>query len=231
MAISKLAGAIGAALAVFSGAALSANVAVCCDTALAARVQGLGHNVKAFSVPAEVTKEALKGYKVFYVTTGYADDLVPQATLLQRWVKKGRGMIIEQPNLTGPVMLLPLKLRINIFSFDYDGSHGGADAVRNVALTALGATHPLSQGLDTLDIGENADRVKSADVPAKWKVLGVQTTNTDYVALAAANYGLGRMVFETNNNTPAAFRPGSDLYLNRMIDWVRGAIAAEAEDD
>jgi hypothetical protein len=183
------------------------------------RISGLGYTYELWWSPTQVTESALLNVDVFYVHTARAPMLSNEAATISAWVNQGNGLIVEQPNQTGLVAILPPTLPISIWSKSYDGTNVGPDPVRAVVVTDVGVVHPVTTGLMTGDICENADRVLRSDVAAGYDILGVQISNANYVAVAAATYGLGRVVFHTGNTSPGAFSPGSDQYVQQMIDW------------
>lgn len=188
------------------------------------RFASLGYTTTHWTSPSQVDPNSLAGIDVLFVHNSEASDLASKDAVIGAWVFEGNGLIVEQPNVEGDVAILPPGLDINIWSRSYDGSLSGPDPVRRVQITALGASHPIMSGLTTGDICENFDRVWTSDVSSAYDILGVQETNTDYAAVAAAAYGRGRVVFHTGNFSPGSFSPGSDQYVQQMIDW-----AAEVE--
>jgi len=183
------------------------------------RVSSLGFRATFWTAESDITSNALAGVDVLYVIAGSAASLNGKSSLLGNWIAQGHGLVVEQPNQEGRVGILPPNLSISIFSRGYDGSNTGPDPVRNVSITELGRNHPITRGLNTADISQNADRVRSQDVAPAYDILGVQVTNPAYVALAAASYGSGRIVFHTGFLGPNSFAPGSDRYLLQMLDW------------
>ncbi len=186
------------------------------------RVASLGYTTTHWTSPGQVNPSSLAGIDVLFVHVMEADELAAQDAVIGAWVFEGNGLIVEQPNLEGDVAILPPGLDLHIWSHSYDGSHTDPDPVRNVQITVLGASHPIMSRLTTGDICENADRVWTWDVSFAYDILGVQVTNTDYVAVAVAAYGGGRVVFHTGNTAPGSFAPGSDQYVRQMIDWAAG---------
>ena len=186
----------------------------------AGRVSSMGYDVEFWWLPTQITPASLINIDVLYVQSGQTPELTNEAATISTWVNQGNGLIIEQPNKTGPVAILPASLPISIWSKDYDGSTVGPDPVRNVQVTDTGMLHPVTIGLGTNDICQNYDRVRRSDVAAGYDILGVQISNTNYVAIAAAEYGAGRIVFHTGTGAPNAFTPGSDTYFRQMLDWV-----------
>jgi hypothetical protein len=188
-------------------------------TGFVGRLAGLGYETTQWTTASQVSAAALSTIDVLYVHTGRAGELSTNGSTIAEWTAQGHGLIVEQPNAAGFVTMMPSGLSIKILSNDYDGSHNGPDPLRDVALTSAGAAHAITSGLTHQDICENADRVLTSDISPAWSVLAVQASNPNYVALASAGYGAGRVFFHTGNTNPTAFTPGSDLYVHRMIDW------------
>jgi hypothetical protein len=176
------------------------------------RVKNLGYSTVYWKTSSQVTSASLAGVDVLYVYSEGAPSLATQASAISDWVSQGNGLIVEQPNTEGPIAILPSGLGISVWSHFYD-------PVRNVAITSQGATHPITAGLTSADLCDNFDRVRLSDVAPGYAILGVQASNPSYVALAAAWYGSGRIVFHTGNASPGSMSPGSDRYLHQMIDW------------
>jgi hypothetical protein len=183
------------------------------------RISGLGYPITNWTTPSQISLDALNGVDVLYVATANAFRLSEHAGLIAQWVELGNGLILEQPNVEGPVAIMPPGLGVSVFSRSYDGSQSMDDPVRAILITPAGADHPITAGLSTASLTGNADRVRRADVSVNFDILGVQITNPDYVALAAATYGDGRVVFHTGNIDPLSHNPGSDQYLRQMLDW------------
>ncbi|NLF39949.1 hypothetical protein GX586_10910 [bacterium] len=183
------------------------------------RAASLGYATEFWWLPAQITPPSLANVDVLYVTSGNTAKLSNEAATIVSWVSQGNGLIVEQPNVTGLVAILPPSLPISIWSKDYDGTNVGPDPVRNVLITPAGALHPITAGLAGSEICQNLERVLHSDVAPGYDILGVQASNTNYVAVAAATCGLGRVVFHTGNAGTNSFSPGSDTYIQQMLDW------------
>ena len=195
-------------------------VAVCSDMYYASsfvdRVDSLGFTTKLWMDPAQVNASSLEDVDVLFVHSCFAPDLAGKASVIADWVAEGHGLIVEQPNQSGVVDILPPGLEISVYSDSYD-------SVRDVQITALGQTHPITLGLTSDDLASNADKVLLTDVSPAYDILGVQRTNPNYVALAASSFGNGRVVFHTGNTSPMSTDPGSNRYVKQMIDWAASA--------
>lgn len=183
------------------------------------RLSSLNYDVHVLTSASLLTANSLSSFDVLYVANKYAGELSDQAAVIANWVAQGNGLIVEQPNVEGPVGIMPPGLSVSVLSRSYDGSGSMPDPVRRVALTSAGLVHPVTVGLTTQDLCDNADKVLISDISPAFDILGVQATNPTLVAIATSDYGAGRVVFHTGNINPLAFRPGSDLYVRQMIDW------------
>jgi hypothetical protein len=121
-------------------------------------------------------------------------------------------LVVEQPNIEGPVAILPSGLGASVFGRWYDRL--------NVLITPAGLTHPITAGLTPGDISGNMDTLRAGDLSPAYTVLAVGAADPTLVAVAAATYGKGRVVLHTGNVHPWSLRPGSDLYLKQLLDWV-----------
>ena len=199
--------------------ACGATVVVCGDmgsaSLFAGRAVSLGYTTEHWSDPEQVSALSLVDVDVLFVHSCFAPYLASKGSVISSWVAEGHGLIVEQPNQSGNVEMLPPGLEISVFANTYDSK-------MDVQITSLGQTHPITLGLTTDDLSCNADRVLLADVSSAYDILGVQMTNPNYVALAAAFYGDGRVVFHTGNTSPTSTHPGSDQYVKQMIDWSAG---------
>ena len=180
--------------------------------AIANRITSLGYSTVVWTNPSTVTPENLSGVDVLFVVTGFAASLEDQASVIESYVAGGGGLVLEQPNLEGPVAILPPGLGAGVFSRWYDNL--------NVLITPDGLTHPITAGLTAADIPGNMDTVRIGDISPAYTVLAVGAANPNLVVVAAAVYGKGRVVLDTGNVHPWSLRPGSDLYLRELLDWV-----------
>lgn len=175
------------------------------------RVASLGYDCLLLSQPMLTASEEVD---VLYVTTGSAFLLASQSAEILDFVRAGGGLIIEQPNVVGPVPILPPELSISVSSIQtFDP---------RVCLTECGLSHEITAGLSPGDLSGNMDTVFMADVSPGYQVLAVSASDQRLVALAVAVYGKGRIVFLTGNLHPWSVMPGSNEFLRRLIDWAAG---------
>ncbi|HUV04938.1 MAG TPA: hypothetical protein VMX94_07495 [Armatimonadota bacterium] len=186
---------------------------------VAGRVSSLGYSTILWTNPSMITPECLAGVDVLYVLTGSAASLAGRASVIESYVAGGGGLIVEQANVEGPVAILPPGLGISVNSRSYDDL--------NVQITPAGLTHPITAGLAASDLSGNMDKVLLVDVAPAYSILAVGASDPNLVAIAAATYGNGRVVFETGNSHPSSLRPGSDAYLSQLIDWAAAPAATE----
>jgi hypothetical protein len=181
------------------------------------RIDAIGFSTTTWTLDSQITLSALNGVDVLYVTNERADLLSQSAELINQWVQLGNGLIVEQPNRSGPVAIMPPGLGVTVLSGNYVFPLGSPESA--VLITPEGAAHPITAGLSTELLSGNGDLVRKADVSPNFEILGVQISYPDFVALAAASYGEGRVVFHTGNIHPLANRPGSDRYVRQMLNW------------
>ena len=178
---------------------------------VAGRVSSLGYSTILWTNPSMITPECLADVDVLYVLTGSAALLAGRASVIESYVAGGGGLIVEQANVEGLVAILPPGLGVSISSRSYDSL--------NAQITPAGLTHPITAGLAASDLSGNMDKVLLVDVAPAYTILAVGASDPNLVAIAAATYGNGRVVFETGNSHPWSLRPGSDAYLQQLIGW------------
>lgn len=203
-------------LALASTHAIAADVAVFSSqesyaTAVAARMSSLGFTAVAWSNSYQVTPEALADVDVLMVLTGSAFLLEYQADFIEVFVREGGGLVVEQPNFGDNVAIMPPGLEISISNRLYTDM--------SIALTPEAATHPLTAGLSPADVSGNMDEVYRQDISPAYAILAVGASNPELVALVAASYGSGKVVFCTGNIHPYSLSPGSDEYVSRLVTW------------
>jgi hypothetical protein len=185
---------------------------------VADRFSALNYDVQLLTLPAQVTANSLSNFDVLYVVSSEAGELSGAAPVIASWVAAGNGLIVEQPNVEGPVAIMPPGLSVSVFDRGYDGSSSGPNLAQ-VGLTSAGLVHPVTIGLTPEELSGNGDKVLLSGVSPTLTILGVQVTNPSLAAIAVGNYGAGRVIFHTGNINPFALRPGSDLYLRQMVNW------------
>jgi len=202
----------------FASEAKPARVAVAGEKTLVERVQRLGYAVYHLQA-AEVTENQLHEFDVLFVGTGVAGSLADKQQIIESYVRGGGGLIVEQPNETGRIQLLPDTAATTVDDWMYDGDNTRHDPVRDAVVTAEGQQHPITAGLAADDFPAVADKICRTGLSSAYTVLAVQITNADLVQIAVARCGDGRVVVETGNTQLGAMHPGSDRFLRRMIDW------------
>ncbi len=185
---------------------------------VANRFTSLSYDVQVLTSPSQVTASSLSNFDVLYVVSSEAGQLSGTAAVIANWVASGNGLIVEQPNVEGPVAIMPPGLNVSVFDRGYDGSSSGPNLAQ-VGLTSAGLVHPVTAGLTPEELCGNGDKVLLSGVSPTLTILGVQVTNPSLAAIAVGNYGSGRVIFHTGNINPFSLRPGSDLYLRQMINW------------
>jgi len=183
------------------------------NEAEANRIRSLGYKVTTTTNVADLTRTNLQNYDVLYVGWGAAPATYSAYNShIRNWVYyDGGGVIVEQPNTVGAVTLFPTGgYEVSVSDVMWPN---GYDAVIS------NGQHPITRGLSDADLAGNFDTVYDTDVGYKWWILARDASTSEAVALTASYYGSGRFVFQTHNISPSAFDPGSDLYVQRLLDW------------
>lgn len=188
--------------------------------AVADRVSSLGYGVLLWTSTYDIIAENLAGVDVLFVLSGSTMWIGDRAPAIRSYVESGGGLIVEQPNVEGPVDILPPELAVSVSSRAYTDL--------GVQLTPSGEVHPITAGLLPKDIPGNMDVIFVADISPAYSVLAVGATDPNQVALVVAPYGSGRIALETGNVHPLSLSPGSDEFLCRLVDWTAGAGGGEA---
>jgi hypothetical protein len=188
--------------------------------AVADRAASLGYSVVLWTAASDVSSENLADVDVLFLLSGSAMWLGDESSVIQSYVASGGGLIVEQPNFEGPVDILPPELAVSVYNRAYTDL--------NVQLTPAGQLHPMTAGLSAADIPGNMDVVFSADISPAYTVLAAGASDPALVALAVASYGSGRVSLETGNVHPLSLSPGSDEFLQRLIDWTAAGGGGEA---
>jgi len=160
-------------------------------------------------------------YDVFYVGYGGVPGVAPFQADISAYVSSGGGLVVEQPNVAGPVGMMPAGFEIFVTTASYPGSPG------NLVFTPEAASHPITVTLSPVDLSGVFDTVYDSDLGPSFTLLATHAVETTYVALAAGSHGGGRIVMHTGNLHPGAIDPGSDAYLDAMFGWATGS-GAEA---
>lgn len=180
-------------------------------TAVSSRIAALGFETVPWTDASMVTTENLNGVNALMVLSGFAFLLESQNGVIESYVANGGALIVEQPNIVGPVPIMPPGLEVSVADRTYPNI--------GAALTAEGLAHPMTTGLFDADLSGNMDTVYAQDISSAYTILAAGALNPDLVALAAATYGNGKVVFHTGNVHPYSILPGSDEYLRRMVTW------------
>ena len=160
----------------------------------------------------------LKNTDVILLPTGWATDpdllarFDARKDAFQRFVKRGGGLLVCQPNPVQPGTCTPALLPYPItFRNGYDDS----DKTR----LNLAQDHFITEDLPDSDMPFPADPILKID--PRYHVLAKQKKN-DFPSLAVCGFGDGRIVVQTANENYAATIPLTDVILRRMIEWAAG---------
>jgi hypothetical protein len=122
---------------------------------------------------------SLATYHVVYVGHSDAAKLASKASQIQTFVLNGGGLIVEQPNATGPVALLPAGFEVNITSTAYSS--------QAVSYTLAGVFHPITILLNLEHPSGNFETVPTSSLGSGWKLL-LKASGNPHAALVAGTY-------------------------------------------
>ena len=182
------------------------------------RLQSLGYTVTETFDTFDLYRSNLQEYDILWMDVGSGPQWNPTLVAeMQPWVAEdGGGLIYTQPNDEGEVELFPPGFEVTV----YDHFPPGYPSVTPWMVVQDG-THPITQGLADVDIGNNFDWVWWDDIGPSWQVLGVdESMPEDVVGLIAGEYGAGRLVFNTGNFGSQSSDPGSDQYVIQLMTWL-----------
>ncbi len=175
------------------------------------RLISLGADITVINNPATITPAFLDNFDVLYVENTYVDDLAGKAFEIRNFVANGCGLIVEQPNQTGPVAIMPAGFEVSVASISFTSI--------SAALTPAAAGHEMTMGLSSSDLSGNFDIVFESDIGASFTILARNASNSNQIALLAGQHGSGRIAFYTGNISLFSIDPGSDIYLEDMVNW------------
>ena len=181
----------------------------------ATRLTGLGYTVTSTTDSADLTRTNLQNYDILWIDYTLPPSwYVAQAGDIRTWVNlDAGGLIVVQPGTIGDVTVFPPGFEANVTDASYNNSP---------AVTFLLPTHGIVNGLTTGDMTGNYDTIPLSSLGASWDVIAVQSSNTANMALAAGDYGTGRLVLSTGNMSSSAGQSGTDQSVIRMLDWAGG---------
>lgn len=185
--------------------------------AVSARLEQLKFDVVL--VPWDkVEPDALTKIDVILLPTGWASDterykqLEAKKDQFHRFVKRGGGLLICQPNPLSPGTCTPELLPYPItFQNGYDKE--------NPTRVNLNPAHFITEDLPGEDMPFPADPMIKVD---KRYTLLAKQKSTDWPSLAVCPFGDGRVVVQTANESRGATIPIKDEILRRMVVWAAG---------
>ena len=178
----------------------------------AERIRSLGYRVTTTTNLADLARSNLQNYDVLWIGTGVppADYSAYNGNILNWVYYDGGGLIVAQPDTTGPVSVFPSGYNVSVSDVLWPG---GWDA------EITNGDHPITRGLGSAELSGNFDTVIDSDIGYRWWILARSVPTPSAVALMASYYGSGRFVFHTGMIVQISADPGSDLYIRRLIDW------------
>jgi hypothetical protein len=187
------------------------------------RLSALGATASLVN-PRSITPELLRGHDLLWIALEAAPAFLylheGQTSAVQSYIFNGGGLILEQPNVEGNIVVLPYTFTIS------DRSYSG-ECTRNVQQPR----HELIAGVASSDLPACYDTV--GRIGAEWEVLVVDGTGDPN--LSVASYGAGRMIVELGNTStgPPCICGAcmSDIMIERMVTWVAGTSVLVEEID
>jgi len=182
------------------------------DGAIAKRLKKLKFDVIAVTWDKLDPREAEPG-EVIFLATHWGDEaayplLEKQKDALDKFIQRGGGLLASQPNRTFTPALLPYPIT---FENGYDAKQPDK--------SNLAQDHFITEDLADEDMPFPHDQMSNLD--PRYRILAKQKS-TDSPSLVVCNYGDGRIVVQTNNETYAAEIKIGDEILRRMIVWAAG---------
>lgn len=157
----------------------------------------------------------VKDADVIFLPTFWAGDerfyqhFEGKAEAVRKFVERGGGLIVCQPNAnqcTPTLLPYPITFR------------NGYDSTEPARIN-LAPDHFITEDLRDDEMPFPADPILKID--PRYQVLAKQKS-TGFPSLAVTNYGDGRIVVQTANESYAATIPIGDEILRRMITWSAG---------
>ncbi len=184
---------------------------------LVSRLQDLKFEVVV--VPWDkVIPNKVKNIDVIFLPTQWAEGETHSKYLeeindqFQKFVKKGGGLLVSQPNPTHAGTVTPKLLP---YPITFNNWYNKSDLTK----INLAPDHYITEDLPGNDMPFPADPIIKID--PHYTVLAKQK-NPDYPSLAVCQFGDGRIVVQTANENRGAEIPLSDEILRRMIVWAAG---------
>jgi len=151
-------------------------------------------------------------YDILYVARGDVNVLRDKGNSIQKFIRTGGGIIIEQPDREQAVRIMPPGLDIMVLNDDQEANPEFRQ------LTPAGKEHPIFNGLSSADSPGNYDVIKREGLGEEFQILAVNSLDTNNVILAAGNYGKGRILLHTGN-TGIRSQLYSKYFIQRIMEW------------
>jgi hypothetical protein len=163
---------------------------------------------------AVINPITLANYDVFYAATSFHNSLDVKADVLQDFLYNGGAIVVGQANSPGSINWLPPGLQASVADISYPS--GGF-----FALTDAGQTHPIFDGLQTDDFGDNpADTIYADSLGPGWEVLMVHSSDPEMVGMAAGSYGAGRILLWPDRYDSNISVNPSPEFIYQAYHWV-----------
>ncbi|MCF7741382.1 MAG: choice-of-anchor D domain-containing protein, partial [Candidatus Marinimicrobia bacterium] len=175
-------------------------------------LEQLGVLVDLLNRPDAMQDSLLEAYDLIYVKKGDINFLRGQGEVVQEYIDKGGGLIIEQPDREYSIRIMPAGFEIGVLQTESEVNPN------TIQFTKNGNNHSILNALYPRDCCGSYDVIKKSDLGSKFEVLAVNSLDTNNVALAAGEYGQGRILLHTGE-IGAQKSHSSDLFVLRILEW------------
>ena len=175
-------------------------------------LQKIGIITNLVSNAKSINDSILSQYDVLYIAREDVNLLRDKGNIIQQYIEKGGGIIIEQPDREQAVRIMPPGFDIMVLNDDPEANPEFRQ------LTSAGNEHPIFNGLSSMDLPGNYDVIKRGRLGEEFEILAVNSLDTNNVILVAGNYGKGRILLHTgdigNRN-----QLSSKYFYQRIMEW------------
>ncbi len=187
------------------------------DSLSQVKLEDLGGQITRINDESLITGSLLNSVDVLFIATKNAYKLTGKKDIIEGFVQNGGGLIVEQPDTIGNVELMPPGFEIYVNNWRFQ-----TPPDRFIVTEHEGLIHPITQGLSENDFPGNFETVYDYDIGSSFSILIRYGIDTSLVALAAGEYGSGKIVLTTGNINSKSSVPPSNKFLINMFNWAAG---------
>lgn len=174
------------------------------------RLTALGFTFTHTEDPADLSATNLANYDVLVIAFTGPGVIEAQQPAISAFTSADNGLLIHQPDRPGAIDYAPAGFGVTTADLAY---------CELESATIVNGTHSITSGLTDSDLSGHFD--VTTHLGAGYTVLATSNAACQpYPALAAGEFGSGRVVFETGNAGPNSIHPGSDFYWVRVFEWL-----------